>query len=145
MRCSALPEQPCALRKVPVRSRRASRSKQAESPIQACVLHRDRAFTAGKVSAPFCRIIPPGGQSLLHVMRYIDIEEIAYEKDRSDMEYPVPEKTGKPCRKERVMHRETCQNRELPEIGLYSAGRRNPENRIMRGVPGIASRLTEKE
>ncbi len=27
------------------------------------------------------------------------------------------------------MYRKTCQNNELPEIGLYFAGRLNPENR----------------
>ena len=27
------------------------------------------------------------------------------------------------------MYRKTCQNKELPEIGLYFAGRLNPENR----------------
>ena len=35
----------------------------------------------------------------------------------------------KPCSKEKDMYRKTCQNKELPEIGLYFAGRLNPENR----------------
>ena len=45
------------------------------------------------------------------------------------MQYLIPEKREKPCSKEREMYRKTCQTQELPEIGLYFAGRLNPENR----------------
>ena len=45
------------------------------------------------------------------------------------MQYLIPEKREKPCSKEREMYRKTCQTKELPEIGLYFAGRLNPENR----------------
>ena len=49
------------------------------------------------------------------------------------MQYLIPEKREKPCSKEKEMYRKTCQNKELPEIGLYFAGRLNPENRTQTG------------
>ncbi len=45
------------------------------------------------------------------------------------MQYLIPEKREKTCSEEREIYRKTFQNKELPEIGLYFAGRLNPENR----------------
>ena len=50
------------------------------------------------------------------------------------MQYLIPKKREKLCSKEREMYRETCQNKELPEIGLYFAERLNPENRWVKMV-----------
>lgn len=50
------------------------------------------------------------------------------------MQYLIPEKREKLCSKEREMYREMCQNKELPEIGLYFAERLNPENRWVKMV-----------
>ena len=50
------------------------------------------------------------------------------------MQYLIPGKWEKPCSKERVMYRKTCQNKELPGIGLYFAGRLNPKNRWVKAA-----------